>query len=1156
MKKDQQKDNKVQYKLLDDNPAKQDKFGAHARIANAIATLIRSNDGGKTIALFGEWGSGKSTTIKLLERNLDSSYKIFTYDAWVHSGDHLRKAFLNEFIDSLVENKWLIDDKKDGDYWKQQKEMLAGRLKVTTKKTEPEFSKHGKILIPFILALPIATVIFNNFIQGYIKDQYFFTPYHISILILTVISFFIICFPFGYILWHLCQNKGNSSKVLSLILNKATLEETTTSFEQPEATTIEFQEIFKNVMSTALQTKGGEVFRNIIIVIDNLDRLDQEEAKTIWSLLRGFIDNPSYKNPKGGDNWLNNIWVIVPLASIQNQQNSENDGSESLTKKINIDEQFLEKVFQVRFHLPPPVQSDWRIYLKSQLKETFPSENDRQYSLIIRLYENFILELTPQKGLPTPRELTLFINDLIVLALQWRDHFDLASCAAYILSLKVANGNFLKSLRFGMIPSNNVKRILREDPTNKFAAFYFNIDDTTKAHTVLLTPIIEQVLKDKDSTTLASIIKNNPNSKDVLENVIDSTLLSWAQDLPKSFFNAILTVEKISEERNSEGVYLLSSDIKEMLVEKTNEALIHQFKAFPILIENSVEAITSIVKIQTDITLTETVVNSVKRISKLAHYENEGLYPKLDEADEKVTWVTRLKELYENKAINSGFNELEANSILLPISFNGWITVLINFKESKDFLRIIYPQTGKQIIKEGIAKAISSATYDNNYFHILNREIEDDSKGIVDDFVAKAKTSIASGRVDASNKNLIEDLILLRDESIEIDNLLLESSDKGYLGHMFFEAQRAGLTHLMTTFLLSILIKNPELVQHPGLSYSANGIQTISSMMQSPTSHTGIFDELIEQIELHGEYRILIDLAINNPNSSTLLQYLLPKIKDVNLIYEKFDLEKLPGELEAYLKRVYPDDKSGIYQKVVDYFIDKKELIKFLITTEHSLDNAKLLCHVLLSKKPKDKSLTKHLIKLLKTLNKDTWLKNIVTYTWIYYLVILIVNTNIKVELNLPLRQALYELMKMTEVEVISAGITKGNMIKLQQALSDSQRNNFAEDVYEFAAQSERKLTESFWRLFGDILEEATITLGNTGRPIRRLLKPIVSKLDVNGIHWTVNLLQKKKLSLLDEDIASKKDLKATLNSLLKDTDERDDIYPHLKDLASMLNKK
>lgn len=60
-------ENKYCRTLLISDPSEIDEFGgSHNRIALAIANLIKTEKGGKSIGLEGEWGTGKSTIIKLL----------------------------------------------------------------------------------------------------------------------------------------------------------------------------------------------------------------------------------------------------------------------------------------------------------------------------------------------------------------------------------------------------------------------------------------------------------------------------------------------------------------------------------------------------------------------------------------------------------------------------------------------------------------------------------------------------------------------------------------------------------------------------------------------------------------------------------------------------------------------------------------------------------------------------------------------------------------------------------------------------------------------------------------------------------------------------------------------------------------------------------
>lgn len=89
--------------LLPDLPSDHDAFGGHKRIANTIAEMISSDEEGKSIALMGSWGSGKSTVIQILKNEFsdkdainNKDTKVFVFDSWSHHGDPLRVAFLKE----------------------------------------------------------------------------------------------------------------------------------------------------------------------------------------------------------------------------------------------------------------------------------------------------------------------------------------------------------------------------------------------------------------------------------------------------------------------------------------------------------------------------------------------------------------------------------------------------------------------------------------------------------------------------------------------------------------------------------------------------------------------------------------------------------------------------------------------------------------------------------------------------------------------------------------------------------------------------------------------------------------------------------------------------------------------------------------------------
>ncbi|NRF93304.1 hypothetical protein HQN89_20240 [Paenibacillus frigoriresistens] len=97
--------------LLSDDPVDEDGFGGHQRLAGSIFNMISKEKVGKSIAIRGSWGSGKSTIIKLIRKlageSQESNIKVIVFDAWEHEGDSLRRTFLEFLLSALDDVKWI-----------------------------------------------------------------------------------------------------------------------------------------------------------------------------------------------------------------------------------------------------------------------------------------------------------------------------------------------------------------------------------------------------------------------------------------------------------------------------------------------------------------------------------------------------------------------------------------------------------------------------------------------------------------------------------------------------------------------------------------------------------------------------------------------------------------------------------------------------------------------------------------------------------------------------------------------------------------------------------------------------------------------------------------------------------------------------------------
>lgn len=96
-------------KIISDVPEDKDYFGPHNKVALALAELVCSEQGGKSIGLEGSWGSGKTTVVNLLRAELSKSsdFSIVPFDAWAHESDPLRRTFLESLNRHFISLSWI-----------------------------------------------------------------------------------------------------------------------------------------------------------------------------------------------------------------------------------------------------------------------------------------------------------------------------------------------------------------------------------------------------------------------------------------------------------------------------------------------------------------------------------------------------------------------------------------------------------------------------------------------------------------------------------------------------------------------------------------------------------------------------------------------------------------------------------------------------------------------------------------------------------------------------------------------------------------------------------------------------------------------------------------------------------------------------------------
>ncbi|MBN1537914.1 MAG: hypothetical protein JW908_14340 [Anaerolineales bacterium] len=832
-------DIKCPTKLIFDKPSDEDKFGAHQHIADCIYEMISSKDkiGGITIGIEGGYGSGKSTVINLLcsKFRSDEKIKYIFFDAWAHEGDPLRRTFLESIINSLINNKnnWINNDK-----WDIRKQELSRRIKTTTKTTVPISTKWGIIFAISILLIPIGIAILNdslrdeftlNFIYG-IQNQWKFdwnafwgiifsigplSAYcllRLSLLLFLkipdrklwlyipswirklsiIISTKNIFKIFRDSMKVLNQDLHRNNAFISALISKNIItDEQTQSIENPDPTSIEFEQIFCELMNDALMNQND---RKLIFILDNLDRINSEDARAILSTLQTFLQYDVNRFGK----WYEQIWVIIPydrksLSEIWEKDINQGDRkgeSSDVTSKQSVANAFLDKRFQIRFNVPPLLISDWHSYLNEKLINAMPKHSQEDFYLTYRVYDEY--RTKKNQPPPTPRNIILFVNQLGVLHRQWQHIFPFEHMAYYVLLIQddidviieLKNGNLFKRISVDFL--GNIEEI-REN----FAAMSYGVD-IPKARQILIRDDLQIALGMGDISKIDELFKYPKGFWEVLETI---TFVDWKDKERLKLTNAAFCFHKSGILEKAEY------PVKTIIIENLRKAIL-SITSWPNFDENYANGFSSMFELYNNEDFASKIINKILST------------PIPDEIDDSnlSTWIIAIIAFLRNVKSNHIADDFFKNEYSISINgINYIVTCLILYESDPDaeFWNIIKYHGNPDELLEILAARIKDGNFSLKYLNVVN-VINHQYPTLEFDKVA---TSIFSRLHPIQNIQafeiicLLKGLIFIKNISSNVDSIIDSLDRQGISLHYLFQMKSDPIAAALCIYLY--LIKFP-----------------------------------------------------------------------------------------------------------------------------------------------------------------------------------------------------------------------------------------------------------------------------------------------------------------------------------------------------------
>jgi hypothetical protein len=1047
-------------RIVSDLPAEKDAFGSHERVARAVAALVRAEPGGKTIGLQGGWGSGKSTVVNLLKQELasDANVAVWVFDAWAHQGDPLRRTFLESLITYLTAKGWVQREQ-----WIGRREELARRRRITESQTVPQLAGYGKLLIALLFLVPFGYILFSTGID-----------HHNGILyaggaLLLLAPLLVLARPY-------LHRRGSADRVVddtswALFVSKTITNSRTETIENRDPTSVEFESAFVELMQEALSDEK----KRLILVLDNLDRVDPDDALSIWSTLQTFLQHGSHGKP----DWFEKMWLVVPHDLRAIRRLWDREGSKS-----NLASSFLDKTFQVRFEVPPPVLSNWREYLVENLREALPRHGAEEFHMVYRV---FVLSRPVGEPTPTPRGLKLYVNDIAALHRQHGDDFPLSHLAYYV-ALRQKETDIAKDLLEGKVPDGDMQGLLGYEVTDSLAALIFNVDIPLARQLLLRDPIATALAPARPDELRMLANKHPEGFWEILEAVVqnDRHLLSEPASLASAAYcleQSELLQQTVRPETQTVRQYLRSAAAKIESWSPFNETMASGIVSLCGFLEPSAESI-------------DPIIQGVSS-SNITGSGQESPVPPETWADAVIVLIRGLKE----RGLMTGDRR-----VVVPANAEGWISVagrIASRDPHGETWSFLSPQPSAEALANQFAQVVSSGTF--SQLHAASLAM---TAAVVEGPSWGPLVSAVSNRLQASNAlsgdevaALLNSLWELRSVEPSADSTLITLATEGHVSHHLHQAKAEnnaeGIAACMFTYLHAV----PSAATPPAVGNSQPGHETLNAIFSSPESQPGLVEAFVRLIIRYGDSDLPFTLLDSVPRSKPFIVACLRILAKSQAPGQFFTPEVVVARWSLLAEEFKDEEPEGLTRRL----LNETDLLGYVRKQEFNPSNAALYNALVTAGDPPEKAFLQWCAAGLGSVSRDQWLSQLKGEGDLLELVLTLQRRSVKMALSVDYQDALTDHGQL----VISGNVVPSrfqNWSDMLRPLTRNARTMFRRRLYDALVAANGIVSDAFFILYRGEICDADLIAQKRDAPYV-LFTPLLTQRNAAGLSWLAEVL-------------------------------------------------